>query len=132
MKEDNKNSYKYSYTANEYERREIERIRSHYQDSESDKDFLRLKKLDRKVRKLPFILSLILGVIGILIFGTGLTMVLEWSNYIWGIVVMLVGCIPIAFARPLHEILYKRNNEKYRQEILELSERLLEEREKRD
>lgn len=128
MKDNNKYSYTYSSTSSESERREVERIRSHYQNTEKNQDFLRLKKLDKRVRRYPFIISLVLVIIGVLIFGFGLTLVLQWNEFIWGIIVMLIGCIPMAFSRPLHEILYKKNNAKYRDEILELSERLLEEK----
>lgn len=131
MKEDNKFTYNYTAT-DESERREIERIRSYYCTEADDGDLKRLRRLDRRVRKYPFTISLILGILGILIFGLGLTMVLEWNLLVWGIIVMLVGCIPMGFSRPLYGLLYKRNNKKYREEILELSERLLKDKDKKE
>lgn len=123
------NKFVYNYSApTEDERREIEGIRKQYGGEQVKKDSLsRLRELDKRVKNPPLILSIILGVVGVLIFGTGLTMILEWSLYVWGILVMVVGIMPISIAYPLRKRLVKRNKERYGDEILKLSGELLNE-----
>lgn len=123
------NKFVYNYSAlTEDERREIEGIRKQYSGEQVKKDSLsRLRELDKRVKNPPLILSIILGVVGVLIFGTGLTMILEWSLYVWGILVMVVGIMPMSIAYPLRKRLVKRNKERYGDEILKLSGELLNE-----
>lgn len=123
------NKFVYNYSApTEDERREIEGIRKQYGGEQVKKDSLsRLRELDKRVKNPPLILSIILGVAGVLIFGTGLTMILEWSLYVWGILVMVVGIVPVSIAYPLRKKLVKRNKERYGDEILKLSGELLNE-----
>lgn len=123
------NKFVYNYSApTEDERREIEGIRKQYGGEQVKKDSLsRLRELDKRVKNPPLILSIILGVVGVLVFGTGLTMILEWSLYVWGILVMVVGIVPVSIAYPLRKKLVKRNKERYGDEILKLSGELLNE-----
>ena len=121
--------FNYTYRApTEEERREIESIKRQYEAPKTEEGKLeRLRKLNNYVNGLATAVSLVVGVIGLLIFGLGLAMVLEWSLLIWGILVMVVGIPPIAIAYPLYNKILKRNKEKYGQEILQLSEELLNE-----
>ena len=121
--------FRYTYSApTEDERREISSIRRQYlAKNEEETKFEKLKRLDAKVKNWPTTIALILGIVGILIFGLGLTMVLEWSIVIWGIVIAIVGSIPIALAYPVYLKRLQINKEKYGEEILKLSEELLNE-----
>lgn len=121
--------FNYTYRApTEEERREIESIKRQYEAPKTEEGKLeRLRKLNNYVNGLATAVSLVVGVIGLLIFGLGLAMVLEWSLLIWGILVMVVGIPPIAIAYPLYNKILKRNKEKYGKEILQLSEELLNE-----
>lgn len=123
---DDKFTYNYSAPTKE-ERREIQDIRRRYDTKENDSDskLEKLRKLDRKVKNLPSIISLSLGICGTLIFGLGLTMVLEWQKLVFGIVVMLVGGILAAVANVVYNILFTKSKQKYGAEILKLSEELL-------
>ena len=123
------NKFVYNYSApTEDERREIEDIRKQYGGEQIKKDSLtRLRELDKRVKTPPLITSIILGIVGVLIFGTGLTMALEWSLYVWGTVVMAVGVIPVSIAHPLRKSLTKRNKKRYGDEIIKLSNELLNE-----
>lgn len=123
------NKFVYNYSApTEDERREIEGIRKQYDGEQVKKDSLsRLRELDKRVKNPPLIISIVLGVVGVLVFGTGLTMILEWSLYVWGILVMVVGIVPVSIAYPLRKRLVKRNKERYGDEILKLSGELLNE-----
>lgn len=122
-----KNDFEFNYVApTGAERKEIERIRNSYLIKEKPKGKLeQLRKLDAKVKNIPSIISLVLGIIGILIFGLGFTMVLEWQLYFWGVIVSFVGLVPTLLAYPIYLLILKRLKNKYSAEILELSEQLL-------
>lgn len=121
--------FTYTYSAStEEERREIEDIKKQYTGEKPEKDKLaRLRELDARVKNPPVILGICLGVIGALVFGTGLTMVLEWNVFAWGVAVMIIGCIPMGLAYPMHKLLLKENKRKYGAEIIRLSDELLNE-----
>ena len=121
--------FNYTYKApTEEERREIESIKRQYEEPKTEEGKLeRLRKLNNYVNGQATALALVSGVLGLLIFGLGLTMVLEWSLLIWGIVVMVVGIPPMVVAYPLYNKILKRNKERYGKEILRLSEELLSE-----
>lgn len=122
----NKFSFTYSAPTSE-ERKEIENIRNSYLTtcSSSGDKLQQLRKLDRKVKTLPNIISLAFGIVGILIFGLGLSMILEWRLLTFGIIVSIIGIVPIIFAYPIHKFLTKLLKNKYSTQILKLSEELL-------
>ena len=121
------NKFSYAYTApTDKERREIDSIRRYYQPKSKEESKLEmLKRLDSRVKSIPQIVSLVLGVVGLLIFGLGLTFILEWNIMPLGIVLIVVSIPPIAIAYPVHNYLLNKGKEKYGQKILELSEELL-------
>ena len=128
------NKFVYNYSApTEDERREIEDIKKQYDGGQVKKDNLtRLRELDKRVKRPPLIVSILLGVVGVLIFGTGLTMALEWVQYVgyaWSVVVMVVGIVPVAAAHPVRKAMVKSNKKKYGDEIIKLSNELLNEKE---
>ena len=120
--------FNYTYSApTEKQKREIEQIRRQYLEKENKNDdkFIRLKRLNSIVKNGATIVALILGVIGVLIFGTGMSLVLEFEKLVLGIVVACIGVIPIAIAAPVYNVVFKHNKKKYGEEILRLSEQLL-------
>lgn len=121
------NQFNFKYTAlSQEERKEIDSIRRQYCPSEQKESKLdRLRRLDARVKNSATIISLILGVLGLLTFGLGLTTILEWNNLLLGIVIMLVGSVPIALAYPVYLKILNKNKKRYGQEILSLSEELL-------
>ena len=128
MEEQKQEIFEYTYSApTEREKRQIESIRKQYapQSEKAENAFDRLKKLDAKVNNTATCAALILGVVGILIFGFGLSMILVWNIWLWGIVLMATGCIPMALAYPIYSWLIARGKKKYGEEILRLSEGLL-------
>ncbi len=128
MSEEKKFNYTYS-APSEAERTEIEEIRSKYLPIEERSEKLKkMKKLDSKVKNIPSAVSLFVGIFGLLLFGLGLTMVLEWSMYVFGIIVAAVGVFPISLAHLVYGKLSKKLKNKYSAEILGLSEELLNEK----
>ena len=122
--------FKYTYSApTEEERLEIESIKRQYEPKEKSETKLdKLRNLDKKVKIFPLILSLTFGIVGTLVFGLGLTLVLEWNRIILGILVATLGLIPISIAYPTYSIIYRKNKEKYADEIIKLSDELLNEK----
>ena len=128
MEEQNNNTFEYTYSApTEEEKRQIASIRRQYENTleSGESKVERIKYLDAKVRNTANIVSLALGIAGCLIFGLGLTMVLEWQKILWGIALMGVGCIPTILAYPVHQWLFEKGKKKYGEEILRLSEEIL-------
>lgn len=126
--EEKQTKFEFNYSApSEQERKEIESIRRQYTtvtETKEDKLF-RLRKLNSYVNNSATIIGLVFGVIGLLIFGLGMTMVLEWLLVLWGVIVGAVGVIPMAIAYPVYKAVYKKNKLKYGEEILALSNELL-------
>lgn len=117
--------YKYSAPTQD-ERKEIDRIRRQYQPKDQTITKMdRLRYLDNKVQTIPLILSLSIGIIGTLVFGLGLTFILEWSNIPLGIILMVIGSSIMAIAYLSYSISSKRLKAKHSEEILALSEELL-------
>lgn len=123
------NQFNFKYVAlTEEERREIDSIRCQYAPQQNaETKIQRLRRLDALVNNTALIWSLVLGVVGVMIFGLGLTMVLEWNIWLWGIVLMVVGSIPMALAYPVYRWVLAKYKKRYGKEILRLSEELLNE-----
>lgn len=118
--------FEYSYSApTEEERREIESIRKQYVSAPEEEGIIRLRRLNKRVTRPPFVVSFIVGIIGTLILGVGMTMTLEWKIYVWGSVVGIFGIAVAAVAYPIRKAMLKRNKRKYGQEIIALSNELL-------
>lgn len=121
------NKFNFKYTApTEAERKEIDSIRRQYLSQEHlETKMERLRRLDALVKNTSIIWALVLGVVGTLIFGLGLTMILEWNIWFWGIMVMLFGSVPMSIAYPVYKVVLKKYKNRYGKEILKLSEELL-------
>lgn len=125
MKNNNDFEFKYSAPTAE-ERKEIESIRNSYVKKASSSNKLdKLRRLDSKVKNIPTILSLCVAIIGMLIFGLGMAMVLQWNLIVIGIIVGVIGVIVMAIAYPLFIKISKYLKNKYSDTIIKLSEELL-------
>lgn len=126
MSEQN-DKFEYTYSApTEEQRREINSIRKYYSPSEDGDDkFKRLKLLDSRVKNTSLAVALCFGIIGTLIFGLGITLALEWGNLFAGIIVSIIGIVPMILAYPIYKYVLKHNKGKYANEILSLTEELL-------
>ena len=123
------NQFNFKYTAlSQEERKEIDSIRRQYAPQEKTETKLeRLRRLDGLVKNTAIIWSLVLGVVGTLVLGLGLTMILEWSIWLWGVLLMVIGCVPVAIAYPVYKSVLKKYKNRYGEEILTLSQELLNE-----
>lgn len=124
---ENNDKFTYTYSApTEAERREIESIRRQYvaEDREVSKAD-RLRSLHSAVVGKATAVSLALGVVGTLVFGGGMALALEFDMLLIGIVLAIIGSIPIALAYPIYKRLYASGKRKYGDEIIRLSDELL-------
>ncbi len=120
------NRFEYFYRApTQEQRQEIESIRSGYVSDSQEEKLACLRRLNRHVRNMPMVISLTLGVVGVLVFGLGMSMVLALNLLGGGIIVSAVGIIPIALAAPVHNLILRHEKKKYGPQILRLSDELL-------
>ena len=120
----NDNEFCITYSAGEHE--EIKRIRERYVPREQSK-IDRLRRLDRRVNSRAEIAALVLGIVGALIFGGGMSAVLVLGGgwLIPGIITGVVGMIVAAFAYPAYMYVLKREKNKVADEILRLADELI-------
>ena len=117
-------SFEFTYSAPEQE--EIRRIREKYQSPAQRKTKLeRLRELDESVTRKGTMVSLLLGVLGSLILGTGMSLCLVWEQYLPGIPVGIAGIAMVAAAYPVYKRITEREKERIAPEILKLTEELM-------
>ncbi len=132
MENMNKDGFQYTYSAKEQE--ELKRIRQKYQPKEEDK-MERLRKLDEGVTKKATVVSLVMGIVGALIMGSGMSLVMtdfgaffgmqEGVSLIMGIVIGVIGMIPVCAAYPVYYGIVKKERERIAPEILRLTDELM-------
>lgn len=123
-----KNVFEYNYSAKQQE--EVEAIKKKYLPKEEKAKELskleELKQLDKKVELTATIWSIVVGIIGTLVFGTGMSLIMafETAMYLQGIIVGVLGMIGMALALPVYRIVLKKQREKVAPKILALTEEL--------
>ena len=130
--QEQKDGFRFTYSAKEQE--EIRKIRQKYPPREEDK-MDRLRKLDASVTQKATVVSLIIGIIGALIMGTGMSLAMTTlgeslglqgtMGMIVGIVIGITGMALAGLAYPAYSYLVKQEREKIAPEILRLTEELL-------
>ena len=128
------NGFSYSYSAREQE--EIKRIRKKYAEDSARADessIERLRRLDASVTKKGTTVSLIVGTLGSILMGSGMSLVMTdlgallpglLSLFI-GIAVGVVGIVGVALAYPIYKAITKKERERIAPEVLRISEELL-------
>jgi hypothetical protein len=118
------NTFNYTYSAKE--QAEVEKIRKKYMPAEQDK-LAYVRKLDRSVANKATTWSLVIGIIGTLIMGTGMSlcMVASKSFMVLGIVIGVIGMGIVAVAYPVYTRILKKEREKIAPEILRLTEEIM-------
>lgn len=122
--ENNQNGFQYTYSAKE--QAEIKRIRSKYIPKEENK-MEQLQRLDASATQKATMYAIIVGVIGALILGAGMSCCLVWTNslLIPGIVIGIIGMAVLAVAYPLYNRTLKKERERIAPEILRLTDELM-------
>lgn len=121
--ENKKDSFEYSYSSEQ--QKEIEQIRKKYLPPEEDK-MEQLRKLDQSAAKKGTMYSIVVGVIGTLIMGLGMTCTLEWGEMLLipGILIGIIGMALMGIAYPIYIRVTKKEREKIAPQILALTEEL--------
>lgn len=127
----------FSYTYSAKEQTEIRKIREKYTapTEAPETNLERLRRLDAKVTEKATVVSLILGILGTLILGLGMSLVMTDlgnllgsyadKSVLLGVVIGIVGCIPVALAYPTYQWIVKRERSKIAPEILRLTDELM-------
>ncbi|MBQ8907742.1 MAG: hypothetical protein IJY71_04065 [Clostridia bacterium] len=126
--------FSYSYSAKEQE--EIQRIRQRYEKKEAseESDIERLRRLDARVTQKGTVAALVLGILGTLIMGLGMSFAMSPLGAVFtspslalaiGIPVGLLGMVGVALAYPLYNRITVRERERIAPEILRLTEKLM-------
>lgn len=120
----NNEGFHFTYSAKEQE--ELKAIRKKYLPPEEDK-LQRLRDLDAYATNKGIILSMSLGVLGVLILGGGMSLIMVWqgSLFVPGIIIGILGIAVLGMAYPVYQHIVKKEREKISQEVLRLTEELM-------
>ena len=125
-------SFQYTYTAKEQE--EIKKIRERYEEpKEKPIDKIeQLRRLDASVTRKGTVISLVLGVLGTLLMGTGMSLAMtdigaSLGNLalIIGIILGVIGIAILSLAYPAYNLIVKREKKKIAPEIIRLADELI-------
>jgi len=128
------NGFSYTYSARE--QAELKRIRDKYTPpTETEDKMTRLRRLDAGVTKTAQTVAILIGVIGALILGSGMSLImtdlaeiLGLNNHaavVIGIAVGIVGGVLISLAYPIYNAIVKAKRKKLAPEILRLTDELM-------
>ena len=125
-------SFSYVYSAEEQD--EIRKIRKKYEFREEN-PMSKIRKLDNSVTQKATAISLVFGIIGVLIMGSGMSFIMTDlgsiigmnGNVTWilGMITGVMGLILVLLAYPMYNNVLKKEREKVASEILELTEGLM-------
>ena len=126
---ENNEGFSFHYSAEQ--QKEVESIRRKYIPREEDK-MEQLRKLHGIPTQKAQTASLVVGIVGSLIMGTGMSLAMTdfgaalgtWAMVI-GIVVGIVGIVLIALAYPIYNWVLKKQRQRIAPEILRLTDELL-------
>lgn len=126
---DNQDTFKMTYSAQQQE--EIRQIRKKYIPQELNK-MEQLRAMDASATSRATMYAIIVGVIGALILGTGMSMMMTdfgaffgSCRFLIGIVIGVIGILLVACAYPLYQRILKKERQKIAPEILRLTDELM-------
>ena len=127
MENNQNNAFQYTYSAEE--QAEIKAIRSKYVPKEENK-MEQLQRLDASVTQKAAMYAIIVGVIGALIMGTGMSCCMVWAGtwFVPGVVIGLIGMAVTAMAYPVYNHVLRKERERIAPEVLRLTDELLKRR----
>ena len=126
MMEEKPANFTYTYSAMTQE--EVKRIREKYLSPTPEEEKLeRLRHLDRDVTKPGTMIAIIVGVIGVLTMGIGMSCTMVWADKLFfpGIIIGLIGIAIIGSAYPLYGYITKKQRRKITPEIIRLTDELM-------
>lgn len=124
----NENKEVFNYTYSSAQQSEVKKIKEKYtQTVKKEGKMERLRRLDKSASLPGMIASLIVGIIGVLVMGTGMSCVMVWGNelFIPGIIIGVIGMAAAAAAYPIYSIVTKKRREKLAPQIIGLADELM-------
>ena len=132
----NKDKETFSYTYSAKERAEIQKIRDKYEKPTAEEDKMtQLRRLDASVHSKATAVALVLGIIGALIMGCGMSLIMTDigallgapSNLamLIGVPIGIVGMVLVCLAYPVYNRTVKKEREKIAPEIIRLADELM-------
>lgn len=134
---ENKNNDGFSYTYSAREQAEIRRIREKYADKEKTEEskMERLRRLDAKVTQKAQSIALTLGILGVLILGSGMSLIMTdlgaalglsaEVGMLIGISVGIAGGVLASFAYPIYNLVLRHERQRIAPEIIRLTDDLI-------
>lgn len=133
---DNKEKETFSYTYSAKQQEEIKAIRKKYaQPQEKEDKMAQLRRLDAGVTQKATTVSLVVGIIGALILGLGMSLAMSELSEILGayrtlamlvgIIIGAVGIVLVCLAYPVYNRIVKKEREKLAPEIIRLTDELM-------
>ncbi len=128
----NQEIFSYTYSAKEQE--EIKKIRSKYTGTVIEENKMtQLRRLDESVASKATMISLVVGIVGAIIFGLGMSLILtDLGNGLStigaiaiGVVIGIIGLGIACTAYPVYNRTIKKEREKIAPEIMRLTDELM-------
>lgn len=116
---------KFEYTYSAKQRGEVEAIRKKYLPKEEDK-METLRKLDRKAENPGSIAALVMGIVGSLVLGAGMSCCMVWADkfFVLGIIVGVTGMVMVGAAYPVYKKITAKKRAEYAERIIALTNEL--------
>ncbi len=125
----NQETFKMTYSAQQQQ--EIEAIRQKYAPKEEDKMTI-LRKLDAQVTKKASGVSIVVGTIGALFLGVGMSLIMSDFGALLGTLALPVGIVAgvlgigiLSLAYPIYNRTLKKERERIAPQILKLTDELM-------
>ena len=84
-----------------------------------------LKEMDNKVKQPAIVSSCIIGSVGCLVFGAGMSSVLVWSNLTLALALGIPGLLVTLLSYPIYKSILNKRKAKYSNKIIELSNAII-------
>lgn len=116
----------FNYTYSAEQQAELKKIRAKYIPAEESK-LDQLRRLDRSAGQKGTAMALVVGVLGTIVMGGGMSMIMVWggSLFVPGIIVGIAGIAGVCAAYPLYLHTTKKEREKIAPEIIRLTDELM-------
>ncbi len=111
------------------EKKYVEKIKEQYSEKQTSK-IDELQKLDNKVNLPAIILTYSLGILGSLVLGFGMCIAMKvifQDLFVLGIIIGIIGIIMVSINYPLYKKVLNYRRKKYSNQIIEITNDLLNE-----